>query len=71
MLLTDIRLELIRDSQLFKITETGELQVYACRIGGTFFDELCLIMIGFDRGQRVGLITVELWDVDIGWKKVW
>ena len=21
---------------------------------GTFFDELCVIMIGFDRGQRVG-----------------
>jgi hypothetical protein len=20
----------------------------------TFFDELCLLMIGFDRGQRVG-----------------
>ena len=26
----------------------GELKGY-----GTFFDELCLIMIGFDRGQRV------------------
>ncbi len=28
--------------------------MYACPIGGTFFDELCLLMIGFDRGQRVG-----------------
>ena len=25
--------------------------MYACPIGGTFFDELCLIIIGFDRGQ--------------------
>jgi hypothetical protein len=24
---------------------------------GTFFDELCLLMIGFDRGQRLGWIT--------------
>jgi len=32
---------------------SGELQGYACPIGGTFFDELCLVMIGFDRGQRV------------------
>jgi len=30
-----------------------ELKVYACPIGGTFFDELWLIMAGFDRGQRV------------------
>jgi len=27
----------------------GELKVY-----GTFFDALCLLMIGFDRGQRLG-----------------
>ena len=26
--------------------KTEELKVY-----GTFFDELCLVMIGFDRGQ--------------------
>jgi len=26
----------------------GELKVYACPIGSTFFDELCLIMMGFD-----------------------
>ena len=32
-----------------------ELKVYACPIGGTFFDELCLIMIGFDSGQRLEL----------------
>jgi len=34
--------------------DAGELKVSACPIGSTFFDELCLIMIGFDRGQRVG-----------------
>jgi len=28
----------------------GELKGYACLIGGTFFDELCLIMKGFERG---------------------
>ena len=38
---------------------SGKLKVYACPIGAcpigsTFFDELCLLMIGFDRGQRVG-----------------
>jgi hypothetical protein len=37
----------------------GELKVYACPIGacpieGTFFAELCSIMTGFDRGQRLG-----------------
>ncbi len=32
----------------------GEFKVYACPIVGTFFDELCLLMIGFDRGQRLG-----------------
>ncbi len=26
----------------------------ACPLGSTFFDELCLIITGFDRGQRVG-----------------
>ncbi len=26
----------------------GEFKVY-----GTFLDELCLLMIGFDRGQRI------------------
>ncbi len=31
-----------------------ELKVYACPIGGRFFAELCLLMIGFNRGQRVG-----------------
>src|SRR4030042_2777703 len=35
--------------------ETWELKVY-----GTSFDELCLIMIGFDRGQRVPCIIAEL-----------
>jgi len=38
----------IRDAYLF-----GELTGYACPIGGTFFDALCLIMTGFDRGRRV------------------
>ncbi len=32
----------------------GEFEGYARPIGGIFFDELWLIMIGFDRGQRVG-----------------
>jgi len=36
-----------------------ELKVYACPIGGTFFDELCLLMIGFDRGQRVPRTTIH------------
>ena len=33
---------------LFGITRSrsGELNVYACPIGVTFFDELCLLMIG-------------------------
>jgi hypothetical protein len=31
-----------------------ELKEYACPIGGTFFDELCLIMVGSDRGRRLG-----------------
>ncbi len=44
-----------------------ELKVYACPIGGTFFDELCLLMIGFDRGQRLPSITGELWDAEDGW----
>ncbi len=30
------------------ITTCGELKGYACPIGGTFFDELCLIMKVFD-----------------------
>jgi len=29
----------------------GELKEYACPIGGIFFDELCLLMTGFERGQ--------------------
>ena len=32
-----------------KCSNGGELKVY-----GTFFDELCLLMTGFDRGQPVG-----------------
>ena len=28
------------------------------KVSGTFFDELCLLMIGFDRGQRVGDIDL-------------
>ena len=47
----------IRDVYIFR-----ELKGY-----GTFFDELCLIMTGFDRGKRLGGITAELWDGDIGW----
>jgi hypothetical protein len=31
----------------------GELKWYACPIGGTFFDEWCLLMIGLDRGPWV------------------
>ena len=27
--------------------------MYACPIGGTFFDELCLLMIVFDRGPML------------------
>jgi len=30
----------------------GELKVYACRIGGTSFDESCLIMICFDNRNQ-------------------
>lgn len=26
---------------------------------GTFFDELCLVMIGFDRGQRTFQLIIE------------
>ncbi len=29
----------------------AELKGYACPIGGTFFDELSFLVIGFDRGQ--------------------
>ena len=35
-----------------RIPHFGELKVYACPIGGTFFDELWLLMIGFDKGQQ-------------------
>jgi len=41
---------------------TRELKGY-----GTFSDESCLIMIGFDRGQRMPSITAELWDAEDGW----
>jgi len=46
----------IKDVYLF-----GEQKVYACcigacPIGGTFFDELLLIMIGFDRGGAGGQV---------------
>ena len=30
-----------------------QVKGYACPIGGTCLDELCLIMIGLERGQRV------------------
>ncbi len=33
------------------IADGRELKECACPIGGRFFDELCLIFIGFDRGQ--------------------
>lgn len=38
---------------------------------GTLFDELYLLMIGFDRGQREFRITAELWGADINWNQVW
>jgi len=47
---------------LGKVTCLGELTVY-----GKFSGELCLIMTGFDRGQRLGLITAVIWDANIGW----
>jgi len=39
----------------------GELKVSACPIGGRFFDELCLIMTGFDRLEN-GQNLLMLWD---------
>ncbi len=41
--------------------------MYACPIGGTCFDELCLIMTGFEKEKRVGSITGEIWDEEDGW----
>jgi len=33
------------------IADGREFKVYACPIGVPFFDALCFLMIGFDRGQ--------------------
>ncbi len=47
-----------------------ELKGNACPIGGTFFDELCLLIIALFGGLKPTLhyyITVELWEAEDGW----
>ncbi len=44
------------DTLLISPSHWRELKSY-----GTFFDEFCLLMIGFDRGQRTFQLIIEYW----------